>query len=99
MGSHQATICDGTMFFTTKDLSNAKPIPVEDCNNWVLGVALVQYSLGAGIKKFWGRGESGVSKELRQMHNMSVFCLVEKSSITKDKKTKAVALLMFLKEK
>jgi hypothetical protein len=52
------------MFFTTNNLSNAKWIPVEDHNNGVLGVALIQYSLGAGIKKFRGRGEPGVSKEL-----------------------------------
>ncbi len=62
-------------------------------------MVLLQHSLGAGIKKFRGRGESGVSKELKQMHDMNVFCPIEKSSLTKDKKAKALALLMFLKEK
>jgi hypothetical protein len=42
-GLRQATICNGTMFFTAKNLSNTKPIPVEDHNDWVLGMVLVQY--------------------------------------------------------
>ena len=68
-------------------------------DNWVLGVALVQYSLGAGMKKFQERGVSGVSKELTQMHNMNVFRPVEKNTLMKEERAKAVASLMFLKEK
>jgi hypothetical protein len=37
-GPPQATICNGTMFFTTNSLSNAKPIPVKDCHRpWYYG--------------------------------------------------------------
>jgi hypothetical protein len=53
----------------------------------------------AGIKKFQDRGKAGVSKELTQMHNREVFCLVTRDSLTKEERTKAVASLMFLKEK
>jgi hypothetical protein len=39
------------MFFSAEDLSNAAPIPVEDREEFALGVALAQYLIGAGIKK------------------------------------------------
>jgi hypothetical protein len=40
-----------------------------------------------------------VSKELTQMHDMQVFRLVTRGSLTKEERMKAVASLMFLKEK
>jgi len=52
-----------------------------------------------GIKKFKERGEAGVSKELTQMHDMQVFWLICKDDLTYDEKKKALASLMFLKEK
>jgi hypothetical protein len=61
------------MFFLPEDLSNTKPIPEDNRLEWALGVALVHYSIKAGIKKFGDRGKAGVSKELAQMHNMKVF--------------------------
>ena len=61
------------MFFSSEDLSDAKPIPVEDRLEYALGIILQQYSIGAGLKKFRERGEKGVTKELAQMHNMAVF--------------------------
>ncbi len=39
------------MFFLAEGLSNVAPIPVEDRKEFNLGVALAQYSIGAGIKK------------------------------------------------
>jgi hypothetical protein len=48
-GPHRATIQDGAMFFSAADPSNAKPLSVKDCKEWVLGVALAQYSMGASI--------------------------------------------------
>ena len=65
--------CNGLIFFLTEDLNNAKPIPEDDRLEWALGVALVHYSMKAGIKKFQDRGKAGVSKELTQMHDMEVF--------------------------
>ena len=87
------------MFFSAEDLSNAMPIPEDNRLEWVLGIALVHYSMKAGIKKFQDRGEAGVSKELTQMHDMEVFRPVTRDSLTKEERTKAVASLMFLKEK
>jgi hypothetical protein len=72
-GQSQATMCNGLIFFTAEDQSNAKPIPEDNRLNWALGVALVNYSMKAGIKKFQDRGKAGMSKELTQMHNMEVF--------------------------
>ncbi len=87
------------MFFLAEDLSNTKPIPEEDRLEWALGVALVHYFMKAGIKKFQDRGKAGVSKDLTQMHDMEVFHLVTKDFLTKEERTKAIASLMFLKEK
>jgi hypothetical protein len=98
-GSQQrATIRDGLMFFLADDLSNAKPVPEEDREEYVLGIALVHYSMGAGIKKFKERGETGVTKELTQMHDMDVFHPVARELLTKEERTKALSSLMFLKE-
>jgi hypothetical protein len=99
-GSQQrATICNGLMFFSADNLSNAKPIPEEDREEYVLGIALVHHSMGAGIKKFKERGEAGVTKELTQMHDMDVFRPVARGLLTKEERTKALSSLMFLKEK
>ncbi len=95
----RATIRDGMMFFLGDSLSNAKPIPEEDCEEWVLGVALAQYSITAGLLKFKQKGENGVTKELTQMHDMNVFTPVLKESLSSEEQAKALASLMFLKEK
>ena len=86
-------------FFGNDDLSDSKPIPIEDREEWALGVMLTQYSIGAGLRKFKQKGEAGVTKELTQMHNMTVFTPVYKDSLTKEERKKALASLMFLKEK
>jgi hypothetical protein len=98
-GQRRATIHDGLMFFSADDLSNAKPVPEEDREEYALGIALVHYSMGAGIKKFKERGEAEVTKELTQMHDMDVFPPVARESLTKEERTKALSSLMFLKEK
>ena len=98
-GQRWALICNGCVFFSSDDLSNAKHIPEEDREEFALRVTLVHYSMNAGIKKFKAKGEAGVTKELTQMHDMNVFCPIEVESLTKDEKKKALSSLMFLKEK
>ena len=100
-GRQRATIRDGVCFFSTEDLSDAKPVPEAeaDRDEYVLGVALVTYGIGPGIKKFQERGEAGVTKELTQMHDMDVFRPIMKDDLTRDTRKKALASLMFLKEK
>jgi hypothetical protein len=95
----RATIRNRLMFFLADNLSNAKPIPEEDREEYTLGIALLHYSMGAGIKKFKERGEAGVTKELTQMHDMDVFCLVARGLLMKEERKKALSSLMFLKEK
>jgi hypothetical protein len=51
-GPCRALICKGYVFFSVDNLSNAKPIPEEDREEFALGAALVHYSMNAGIKKF-----------------------------------------------
>jgi hypothetical protein len=73
-GPRPALIHNGCIFFSADDLSNATPIPEEDREEFALGVTLVHYLMNAGIKKFKTKGKVGVTKELNQMHDMSVFC-------------------------
>jgi hypothetical protein len=98
-GQRWALIRDGCVFFSSEDLSNAKPILKEDREEFALGVALVHYLMSTGIKKFKAKGEAGVTKELTQMHDMNVFCPIEVESLTYDEKKKALLSLMFLNEK
>jgi hypothetical protein len=98
-GQRLATICDGVCFFSAEDLSDAKPVPEGDRDEYALGVALLTYGIGPGIKKFQERGEAGVTKELTQMHDMDVFRPIMKNDLTRDERKKALASLMFLKEK
>jgi hypothetical protein len=42
-GAHRALIRNGCVFFSADDLSNAKPIPEEDREEYMLGVALVHF--------------------------------------------------------
>jgi hypothetical protein len=38
--------------------------------------------MNASIKKFKAKGKAGVTKELTQMHNMSVFCPIKVEALT-----------------
>jgi hypothetical protein len=98
-GQRRALIRNECVFFSSDDLSDAKPIPKEDREEFTLGVALVHYSMNAGMKKFKEKGKAGVTKELTQMHDMNVFRPIEVDSLTYNEKKKALLLLMFLKEK
>ncbi len=98
-GPKRALICEGYVFFLADDLSNAKPIPEADREEFALGVALVHYSMNAGIKKFKEKGEAGVTKELTQMHDMDVFRPINGDSLSYHEKKGALSSLMFLKEK
>ena len=80
------------MMFSLDDLSDAKPVPVEDRMEYALGIVLQQYSIGAGLKKFQERGEKGVTKELSQMHNMAVFTPIMKPDLSYEEKKKAGSL-------
>ena len=71
----------------------------EEREEFALGVALTTYKLKAGIKKFGGREELSVKKELTQMHNLTVFVPVEADSLTKEQKVKAIRSLLMIKEK
>ncbi len=81
-GPHRALIRKGCVFFSADNLSNAKPIPEEDREEFVLGVVLVHYLMNVGIKKFETKGEAGVTKELTQMHDMSIFSPIKVESLT-----------------
>ena len=56
-GPRRALICEGCVFFSVDDLSDAKPIPEEDREEFVLGVAAVHYSMNAGIRSLKQRAK------------------------------------------
>jgi len=60
---------------------------------------MTQYSLKAGLKKFGKEGETAVSKELGQFHDLSVFIPMDPKELTIEQRAAALASLMFLKEK
>ena len=90
-GQRRALIPNGCVFFSSDNLSDTKPIPEEDREEFALGVALVHYAMNAGIKKFKEKGEGGATKELTQMHDINVFHPIEVESLTYDEKKKALS--------
>jgi hypothetical protein len=58
-----------------------------------------QYSLEAGLKHFRERGEMAVSKELKQFNVHDVFEPLYANKLSDEEKSKALTLLIFLKEK
>jgi hypothetical protein len=65
----------------------------------IFGIALQQYSIKAGLKKFGEKGQKAVTKELKQLHDMVTFFPIDPTTVTKEQRTKAISSLMFLKEK
>jgi hypothetical protein len=70
-----------------KQLEKLCPVKYNSsCNRGAfICVALVQYSMNAGILKFKAKGKAGVPKELTQMHNMNVFRPIEVEARTYNK--------------
>jgi hypothetical protein len=58
-----------TFFSQAERVNRAKPIPRDEWEEWAIGMALIQYSIKAGLKKFGVRGEAAVTKELKQLHD------------------------------
>jgi hypothetical protein len=93
------TIRDSIMCFLAQDVKDAEPAVKEEHKEFALGVALSTYGLRAGIKKFGDKRLTSVKKELKQMHDLTVFVPVEADSLTAKQKSKAIRPLINLKEK
>lgn len=65
----------------------------------VIGLALIQCSLKAGLKKFKEAGEAALKSELQQLHDMDVFIPLPKSNLTEDQKRKTLSTVTFIKQK
>lgn len=73
----------GFMMFSADDICDAKHIPVEDwLEYYAFGVILQQCFIEAGLKKFQERGEKRATKEVAQMHIMSVFRPILRTDLT-----------------
>ena len=62
-------------------------------------VVLTQYNMRRGIQLFRQRGIDAVRKELKQLNDRLVAKPVSPESLTKEQRARALAYLMFLKEK
>ena len=58
-----------------------------------------QYTLDARLKKFGDKGETAVTKELRQFNTYNVFEPLDVKSLSESEKKDALSSLIFLKEK
>jgi hypothetical protein len=87
------------LFSHAKEENDCKPIPRDEWDEYAFGIALQQYSIKAGLKKFGEKGKAAVTKELKQLHDMVTFFPIDPATVTKEQRSKAIASLMFLKEK
>lgn len=76
-----------------------KTLTEDEIDDYHLAVIFRQYSLKKGLKEFGDRGEEAVSAELNQFHNLNCFDPIDADTLTSDQWRKALALLMFLKQK
>jgi Reverse transcriptase (RNA-dependent DNA polymerase) len=60
---------------------------------------LTQYGVKQGLKKFGKPGEDAVTVELKQLHDRDVIVPVHADDLTRQEKQRALAYLMFLKQK
>jgi hypothetical protein len=60
---------------------------------------LTQYGVKQGLKKFGKPGEDAVTVELKQLHDRDVIVPVHAGDLTRQEKQRALAYLMFLKQK
>jgi hypothetical protein len=65
----------------------------------VWGYLMTQYNLKPGLRKFGKRGETAAISELTQLHVMDTWTVMDPTKLTREDRTKALSLLLFLKEK
>jgi hypothetical protein len=65
----------------------------------VWGYLMTQYNLKPGLRKFGEQGMTSAISELTQLHVMDTWTVMDPTKLTRDDRTKALLLLLFLKEK
>jgi len=60
---------------------------------------LNQVGIKEGIRRFGGKGNNALLKELNQLHETNALLPKRKEDMTRDERKKALRYLMFLKEK
>ena len=70
-----------------------------DAHAHIMYMAMTQYSLKKGLKKFGKRAEDAITKEFLQLHLMGTFQPIYASDLSDEEKAAALESLMFLKEK
>ena len=68
-------------------------------NKYVHEILLSQWGMKQGLKIFGERGVAAVTKELQQLHDRKVIKPMKAHELTDEQRRKALAYLMFLKEK
>ena len=85
-------------FLAHKSSKNIKKQSATNREEIILGIALAQYILKAGLRVLGERGENVVVKELSKIHDMYTFTPVDAANMTCEERRAAVSSLMFLKE-
>jgi hypothetical protein len=65
----------------------------------VWGYLMTQYNLKPGLRKFGEQGATAARDELTQLHIMDTWKAMDPSKISREEQTKALSLLLFVKEK
>ena len=65
----------------------------------VWGYLMTQYNLKPGLMKFGAKGQSAAIDELTQLYVMDTWTAMDATKLSREDKMKALALLLFLKEK
>jgi hypothetical protein len=73
------------LFSHAKKENDCQPIPREEWLEFAFGIALQQFSIKAGLKKFGVRGEKAMTKELKQLHDMITFFPLDPTKLTKER--------------
>ena len=64
----------------------------------VWGYLMTQYNLKPGLRKFGKQGETAAISELTQLHVMDTWTVMDPTKLTREDRTKALSLLLFLKK-
>jgi hypothetical protein len=90
-----------TLSGSESDINASKNIPHVECpkNEIISHCAFTQYSLKQGLQLFPVEARNATMAEIQQLHNMEVFELVQKSSLTQQELMRTLSSITFIKQK
>ncbi len=72
------------------------PMDKYNLDKHIVGLIMAhQYSMKKGTKLFGERAENALLKELKQIHDMDTYTLMDPNKLTKEHKRKVLSMLFF----